>query len=143
GGDRCDRDQGRRGDVVVELDRDQDRCRGRPEGREKVQGEDDPRDQQVVGRHRARLGALRSVEQLYRAERSFTLERGLALWGESSQVEEKTVEEKERVVIRFAGDSGDGIQLSGNLFAAETALIGNDLVTLPDFPAEIRAPAGT
>jgi 2-oxoglutarate ferredoxin oxidoreductase subunit alpha len=58
-------------------------------------------------------------------------------------VENKTVEEKERVVIRFAGDSGDGIQLSGNLFAAETALIGNDLVTLPDFPAEIRAPAGT
>src|SRR6266511_1597045 len=53
------------------------------------------------------------------------------------------VEEKERVVIRFAGDSGDGIQLSGNLFAAETALIGNDLVTLPNFPAEIRAPAGT
>ncbi len=59
------------------------------------------------------------------------------------QVEQKTVEEKERVVIRFAGDSGDGIQLSGNLFAAETALIGNDLVTLPNFPAEIRAPAGT
>jgi 2-oxoglutarate/2-oxoacid ferredoxin oxidoreductase subunit alpha len=58
-------------------------------------------------------------------------------------VEQKSIEEKERVVIRFAGDSGDGIQLSGNLFAAETALIGNDLVTLPDFPAEIRAPAGT
>ena len=58
-------------------------------------------------------------------------------------MEQKTVEEKERVIIRFAGDSGDGIQLSGNLFAAETALIGNDLVTLPDFPAEIRAPAGT
>ena len=58
-------------------------------------------------------------------------------------MEKKTVEERERVVIRFAGDSGDGIQLSGNLFAAETALIGNDLVTLPDFPAEIRAPAGT
>jgi 2-oxoglutarate ferredoxin oxidoreductase subunit alpha len=58
-------------------------------------------------------------------------------------VEQKTVQEKERVVIRFAGDSGDGIQLSGNLFAAETALIGNDLVTLPNFPAEIRAPAGT
>src|SRR5204863_9083327 len=51
--------------------------------------------------------------------------------------------EKERVVVRFAGDSGDGIQLAGNRFAAVTALIGNDLVTLPDFPAEIRAPAGT
>src|SRR5436309_11121505 len=55
----------------------------------------------------------------------------------------KTTEEKERVVVRFAGDSGDGIQLAGNRFAAATALIGNDLVTLPDFPAEIRAPAGT
>jgi len=53
------------------------------------------------------------------------------------------VEEKERVVVRFAGDSGDGIQLAGTRFAAATALIGNDLVTLPDFPAEIRAPAGT
>jgi 2-oxoglutarate ferredoxin oxidoreductase subunit alpha len=51
--------------------------------------------------------------------------------------------EKERVVVRFAGDSGDGMQLAGNRFAAATALIGNDLVTLPDFPAEIRAPAGT
>ena len=55
----------------------------------------------------------------------------------------KTVEEKERVVVRFAGDSGDGIQLAGNRFAAATALIGNDLSTLPDFPAEIRAPAGS
>jgi 2-oxoglutarate/2-oxoacid ferredoxin oxidoreductase subunit alpha len=55
----------------------------------------------------------------------------------------KTTEEKERVVVRFAGDSGDGIQLAGDRFAAATALVGNDLVTLPDFPAEIRAPAGT
>ena len=55
----------------------------------------------------------------------------------------KAVEEKERVVVRFAGDSGDGMQLAGNRFSAATALIGNDLVTLPDFPAEIRAPAGS
>jgi 2-oxoglutarate ferredoxin oxidoreductase subunit alpha len=55
----------------------------------------------------------------------------------------KVLEEKERVVVRFAGDSGDGIQLAGNRFAAATALIGNDLVTMPDFPAEIRAPAGS
>jgi 2-oxoglutarate ferredoxin oxidoreductase subunit alpha len=47
------------------------------------------------------------------------------------------------VVVRFAGDSGDGIQLTGNQFTATTALVGNDLSTLPDFPAEIRAPAGT
>ena len=55
----------------------------------------------------------------------------------------KTTEEKERVVVRFAGDSGDGIQLAGDRFAAATALVGNDLATLPNFPAEIRAPAGT
>jgi 2-oxoglutarate ferredoxin oxidoreductase subunit alpha len=47
------------------------------------------------------------------------------------------------VVIRFAGDSGDGMQLTGSQFADSTALMGNDLSTLPDFPAEIRAPAGT
>jgi len=49
----------------------------------------------------------------------------------------------ERVVIRFAGDSGDGIQLTGDRFTSETAEFGNELATLPDFPAEIRAPAGT
>jgi 2-oxoglutarate/2-oxoacid ferredoxin oxidoreductase subunit alpha len=48
-----------------------------------------------------------------------------------------------RVVIRFAGDSGDGMQLTGDRFTSETAGMGNDLSTLPDFPAEIRAPAGT
>ena len=47
------------------------------------------------------------------------------------------------VVNRFAGDSGDGMQLTGSQFADSTALMGNDLSTLPDFPAEIRAPAGT
>jgi 2-oxoglutarate ferredoxin oxidoreductase subunit alpha len=55
----------------------------------------------------------------------------------------KTVEIKERVVIRFAGDSGDGMQLTGDRFTSATAVLGNDLATLPDFPAEIRAPAGT
>lgn len=52
-------------------------------------------------------------------------------------------EVKESVVIRFAGDSGDGMQLTGTQFTRETALAGNDLATFPDFPAEIRAPAGT
>ena len=47
------------------------------------------------------------------------------------------------VVIRFAGDSGDGMQLTGNQFTQSTALMGNDLSTFPDFPAEIRAPIGT
>ncbi|MDZ7639957.1 MAG: 2-oxoacid:acceptor oxidoreductase family protein [Bryobacterales bacterium] len=49
----------------------------------------------------------------------------------------------ESVVIRFAGDSGDGMQLTGSQFATTSALIGNDIATMPDFPAEIRAPAGT
>ena len=49
----------------------------------------------------------------------------------------------ESVVIRFAGDSGDGMQLTGNQFTQSTALMGNDLSTFPDFPAEIRAPVGT
>jgi 2-oxoglutarate ferredoxin oxidoreductase subunit alpha len=55
----------------------------------------------------------------------------------------KPVEEKSSVVIRFAGDSGDGMQVAGTQFTNESALAGNDLSTLPDFPAEIRAPAGT
>ena len=54
----------------------------------------------------------------------------------------KSVEEKEQVVVRFAGDSGDGMQLTGDRFTSATAVLGNDLATLPDFPAEIRAPAG-
>src|SRR3954466_10110770 len=55
----------------------------------------------------------------------------------------KPVEQLESVVIRFAGDSGDGMQLTGGRFTTETALTGNDLATFPDFPAEIRAPAGS
>lgn len=54
----------------------------------------------------------------------------------------KTVQ-LDRVIIRFAGDSGDGMQLTGDQFTSSTASFGNDLSTLPDFPAEIRAPAGT
>jgi 2-oxoglutarate ferredoxin oxidoreductase subunit alpha len=55
----------------------------------------------------------------------------------------KNVQQLDRVIIRFAGDSGDGMQLTGDRFTTETASFGNDLSTLPDFPAEIRAPAGT
>jgi len=55
----------------------------------------------------------------------------------------KQVEQKDQVVVRFAGDSGDGMQLTGDRFTNATAVMGNDLATLPDFPAEIRAPAGT
>ena len=55
----------------------------------------------------------------------------------------KPIEQLESVVIRFAGDSGDGMQLTGGQFTSETALVGNDLASFPDFPAEIRAPAGS
>ncbi|HEY3174480.1 MAG TPA: 2-oxoacid:acceptor oxidoreductase subunit alpha [Candidatus Polarisedimenticolia bacterium] len=63
---------------------------------------------------------------------------------QSVEVPDKVAVEKiERVVVRLAGDSGDGIQLSGNQLSTASAIAGNDLSTLPDFPAEIRAPAGT
>jgi 2-oxoglutarate ferredoxin oxidoreductase subunit alpha len=55
----------------------------------------------------------------------------------------KQVQQLDRVIIRFAGDSGDGMQLTGDRFTSETAMLGNDLATFPDFPAEIRAPAGS
>src|SRR5436190_1892849 len=55
----------------------------------------------------------------------------------------KPVEQLSQVIVRFAGDSGDGMQLTGSQFTSEAALLGNDISTLPDFPAEIRAPAGS
>jgi 2-oxoglutarate/2-oxoacid ferredoxin oxidoreductase subunit alpha len=58
-------------------------------------------------------------------------------------VADKQVQQLDHVIIRFAGDSGDGMQLTGDRFTQETAIFGNDLSTLPNFPAEIRAPAGT
>jgi len=64
----------------------------------------------------------------------------LVAHGEIRQTE---VKQTHRVVIRFAGDSGDGMQLTGDRFTSEAASFGNDLATLPNFPAEIRAPAGT
>ncbi|MFF1517919.1 2-oxoacid:acceptor oxidoreductase subunit alpha [Streptomyces sp. NPDC058305] len=67
-----------------------------------------------------------------------------ALVGEQRKpVGTKDVRRLDRVIIRFAGDSGDGMQLTGDRFTSETASFGNDLSTLPNFPAEIRAPAGT
>jgi 2-oxoglutarate/2-oxoacid ferredoxin oxidoreductase subunit alpha len=61
----------------------------------------------------------------------------------SASIESKPHLKRDHVVIRFAGDSGDGMQLTGMQFTAESALAGNDIATLPDFPAEIRAPQGT
>jgi 2-oxoglutarate ferredoxin oxidoreductase subunit alpha len=61
----------------------------------------------------------------------------------STDTTAREVVARDRVVIRFAGDSGDGMQLTGDRFTSETASFGNDLSTLPNFPAEIRAPAGT
>ena len=55
----------------------------------------------------------------------------------------KTFKTIDEAVIRFAGDSGDGMQLTGNQFTENSAIFGNDIATFPDFPAEIRAPVGT
>jgi 2-oxoglutarate/2-oxoacid ferredoxin oxidoreductase subunit alpha len=66
--------------------------------------------------------------------------RGLSA---GASTEQKPRMRREHVVIRFAGDSGDGMQLAGMQFSSESALAGNDMATLPDYPAEIRAPAGT
>ena len=55
----------------------------------------------------------------------------------------KKINNDAAVTIRFSGDSGDGMQLTGNQFSNNTAIFGNDLSTFPDFPAEIRAPAGS
>ena len=62
---------------------------------------------------------------------------------QDTKPKEVSSESLEEVVVRFAGDSGDGMQLTGNQFTRTSAQVGNDLATLPDFPAEIRAPAGT
>jgi len=62
---------------------------------------------------------------------------------DSAQTVAKAVQEKETIAIRFVGDSGDGMQLTGGQFTNVSALVGNDISTLPDFPAEIRAPAGS
>src|SRR5690625_7313677 len=59
------------------------------------------------------------------------------------KVSPKPVEQLQEATILFAGDSGDGMQLTGSQFTLATAFARNDLATLPDFPAEIRAPAGT
>src|SRR5881227_1544324 len=68
---------------------------------------------------------------------------GLAAGGGPNGAAHKPVHSLPSVTIRFAGDSGDGMQLAGTQFTDTSALIGNDISTLPDFPAEIRAPAGT
>jgi len=62
---------------------------------------------------------------------------------QSASAGKRQVENVDTVTIRFVGDSGDGMQLTGSQFTAVSSLFGNDTATLPDFPAEIRAPAGT
>src|ERR1700742_4921883 len=68
---------------------------------------------------------------------------GVGDTGNSSPEADAAIRKLDRVVIRFAGDSGDGMQLTGDRFTSEAAAFGNDLATLPNFPAEIRAPQGT
>ena len=74
---------------------------------------------------------------------STRIDAGTGLHMTSTDTAAREVVSRDRVVIRFAGDSGDGMQLTGDRFTSETASFGNDLSTLPNFPAEIRAPAGT
>src|SRR6266542_995409 len=71
------------------------------------------------------------------------MDRLMTATKEPDQQRAPTVQELDRVTIRFAGDSGDGMQLTGGQFTRTTAVYGNDVSTLPDFPAEIRAPAGS
>jgi 2-oxoglutarate ferredoxin oxidoreductase subunit alpha len=78
-----------------------------------------------------------------RSEKSGEKEASVSVDDESSPHRQVEGEKLSEVVIRFAGDSGDGMQLTGTQFTNTSALLGNDLSTLPDFPAEIRAPAGT
>jgi 2-oxoglutarate ferredoxin oxidoreductase subunit alpha len=74
--------------------------------------------------------------------RPFRTSHGAHRW-EAARRMSKDVEQLDQVVIRIAGDSGDGMQLTGDRFTQETAMFGNDLATFPNFPAEIRAPQGT
>ena len=57
--------------------------------------------------------------------------------------EEIIVKERDEVIVRFSGDSGDGMQLAGNIFSTVSATVGNDICTFPDYPADIRAPQGS
>ena len=95
--------------------------------------------------------ALHRLARRRRSRRALRLGRGLGdqrraetcLTCATTRTWQKPVEQLDQVTIRFAGDSGDGMQLTGDRFTSETAMFGNDLSTLPDFPAEIRAPAGS
>src|SRR6478672_8640441 len=78
-----------------------------------------------------------------RAERERSKQPGARRYPMTNMTAGKPVQSLSQVIIRFAGDSGDGMQLTGDRFTTETAAFGNSLSTLPDFPAEIRAPAGT
>ncbi|MGL5859057.1 MAG: 2-oxoacid:acceptor oxidoreductase subunit alpha [Angustibacter sp.] len=82
-------------------------------------------------------------QQAERAQDGARAAAGLTQGCEHCMTSSKQVRLLDRVVIRFAGDSGDGMQLTGDRFTSQTAALGNDLSTLPNFPAEIRAPQGT
>ena len=98
----------------------------------------------VAGASGARRGKLERVPVFaYRGyDRGLTPNRTQTAQEVANDVT-KQVKQLDRVIIRFAGDSGDGMQLTGDRFTQESAAFGNDLVTLPNFPAEIRAPQGT
>src|SRR5881397_1529810 len=98
-----------------------------------------PKEERLAAGHRRRPNLRRCLEPV----KSWARGRRRADLRYNSDVASKRVEQLQSVVIRFVGDSGDGMQLTGGRFTSETAMVGNDLATYPDFPAEIRAPAGS
>src|SRR6266540_4091339 len=89
------------------------------------------------------VGPAFAVDDLRLGRKGTSLNKMSTLIEPPVEQTEKNLQELETVTIRFAGDSGDGMQLTGTQFTNTTAVVGNDISTLPDFPAEIRAPAGS
>src|SRR5207302_3949540 len=135
---------GARAEPLEDLDGRRLACAVRPEEREDLA----PLHLEVDSGHGleraiALAQPVHGDDRLHAASvRAQTEEPGRALYLRRDMVS-KPVEQLSQVIVRFAGDSGDGMQLTGSQFTNEAALLGNDISTLPDFPAEIRAPAGS
>src|SRR5207302_1619076 len=135
---------GARAEPLEDLDGRRLACAVRPEEREDLAALDLEVDSgHGLERAIALAQPVHGDDRLHAASvRAQTEEPGRALYLRRDMVS-KPVEQLSQVIVRFAGDSGDGMQLTGSQFTNEAALLGNDISTLPDFPAEIRAPAGS
>ena len=87
-------------------------------------------------------GRVESIETVPATEND-PIKQPYYITNSHTAMNENKVQELQDVVIRFSGDSGDGMQLTGTLFSDTSALLGNGISTFPDYPAEIRAPQGT